>query len=162
MSSFCVCLNRFLLESFRLKEKKMNCYVHPKNEAVGNCTNCGKSICEVCQVEFQGRLVCRNCLALGLGTPLTQVTKDANNAFLIEMLGGFFGFLGIGYLYTGYTNEGLLRLIAWLLYTVIAWVIISLLMVVFVGLLCAPLQLIIQIGVPIWSAYNLKKKILNS
>lgn len=46
--------------------------------------------------------------------------KDPNTAFLIEFVGGFFGLLGLGYFYAGRTNDGVIRLIAWLVYTVIA------------------------------------------
>jgi hypothetical protein len=82
--------------------------------------------------------------------------KDPNTAFLIEMIGGFFGLLGLGYLWIGMTNDGLIRLIVWLVYNIVAWVVIVLLMVVIVGCLCAPIQILIQIGIPIWSAFTLK------
>jgi hypothetical protein len=32
---------------------------------------------------------------------------------LIELVGGIFGLLGLGYLYAGRTNDGLIRLVAW-------------------------------------------------
>ena len=82
--------------------------------------------------------------------------KDPNTAFLIEMIGGFFGLLGLGYLWLGLTNDGLIRLIAWMVYNIVAWIAIVLLMVVVVGCFCAPVQILIQIGIPIWSAYTLK------
>lgn len=40
-------------------------------------------------------------------------TKDPNTAMVIEILAGYFGFLGIGYLYAGRTAAGLLRLFGW-------------------------------------------------
>lgn len=39
--------------------------------------------------------------------------KDPNTAMIIEILAGYFGFLGIGYLYVGKTTAGLVRLIGW-------------------------------------------------
>ena len=39
--------------------------------------------------------------------------KDPNTAMIIEILAGYFGFLGIGYLYVGRTTSGLLRLFGW-------------------------------------------------
>jgi nicotinamide riboside transporter PnuC len=81
-----------------------------------------------------------------------------NTAFLLELIGGFLGLLGIGYLYSGRTNDGVIRLILWIIYDVIAGVTISLLLTVFVGFCCIPVQLVIQIGVPLWSANELKKK----
>ena len=86
--------------------------------------------------------------------------KDPNTAFLIEMIGGFFGLLGLGYLWIGLTNDGLIRLIAWLVYNLVAWVVIVLLMVVVVGCFCVPIQILIQIGIPIWSAFTLKNMMM--
>lgn len=84
--------------------------------------------------------------------------KDPNTAFLIELVGGFFGFLGLGYFYVGRTNDGILRLALFLVYNIIAWIVIVLFSMVIVGLLCIPVQIAIQVGVPIWSASNLKKQ----
>jgi len=137
----------------------MNCYIHAEKEAVGNCTSCGKPICGECAIETQGKLVCRPCLASGKVSTTSQTNKDPNTAFLIELVGGFFGLLGIGYLYVGRTNDGILRLILWIIYDVIAGITITLLISVFVGFLCIPIQLAIQIGVPIWSANNLKNSL---
>jgi TM2 domain-containing membrane protein YozV len=138
----------------------MNCYVHPEKEAVGICTICGKPICSECAVEMQGKLVCRTCLASGRVNPTPSTSKDANTAFLIELVGGFFGLLGLGYLYVGRTNDGILRLIMWLLYNVGAYIAITLLISIFIGVVCCPFQLAIQIGVPIWSATTLKNQLM--
>ncbi len=134
----------------------MNCYIHNENSAVGTCTICGKPICSECAVETSGKLVCRTCLAQGRGVASSQ-PKDVNTAFLLELVGGFFGLLGIGYMYSGRTNDGVLRLVLWIIYDLIAGITISLLIAVFIGVLCIPIQLVIQIGVPLWSANNLKK-----
>lgn len=39
--------------------------------------------------------------------------KDSDLAFLIELVGGLLGFLGLGYIYSGLTNNGLLRLLGY-------------------------------------------------
>jgi len=135
----------------------MKCYLHPDVDSIGTCTSCGKAICSECAVEVQGKLMCRDCLATGKATTRKQ---DPNTAFLIELVGGFFGLLGIGYFYAGRTNDGILRLVLWILYDIIAFVVISLLLAVFVGLLCIPIQLAIQVGVPLWSATTLKNDLL--
>jgi TM2 domain-containing membrane protein YozV len=74
---------------------------------------------------------------------VTRGTKqyDPNTVFLIELVGGFFGLLGLGHLYLGRTNDGILRLVLWLLYDIIAGVTIALLSTVVVGLVCIPFQL---------------------
>ena len=37
----------------------MKCYTHPKTEAVGVCSQCGKGMCNACAVEVGGILYCR-------------------------------------------------------------------------------------------------------
>jgi nicotinamide riboside transporter PnuC len=83
--------------------------------------------------------------------------KDPNTAMIIELVGGLFGLLGIGYLYTGQTEAGLIRLVVWIIYNAIAWIAIVILASFIIGCFCIPVQLIIQIGVPIWSGLTLKK-----
>jgi hypothetical protein len=85
---------------------------------------------------------------------------DPNTAFLIELIGGFLGLLGIGYIYVGRTSEGILRLVLWLLYDVIAAITITALLAVLVGVICIPVQLVIQVVVPLWSATTLKNALL--
>jgi TM2 domain-containing membrane protein YozV len=136
----------------------MKCYVHSDVDPVGTCTSCGRGICGECAVEVQSQLVCRDCLAAG---KVTARQYDPNTAFLIELIGGFFGLLGIGYIYVGRTNDGILRLVLWLLYDIIAAITISLLLAVIVGIVCIPFQLAIQIGVPLWSATTLKNELLS-
>jgi hypothetical protein len=109
-------------------------------------------------VDVNGRLTCRECLARGVAAP--PAAKDANTAFLLELIGGLFGLLGIGYLYVGRTQDGIIRLIAWIAWIAIAWIGISLLSLVLVGILCIPVQIIIQIGIPIWSALSLKNNMM--
>lgn len=133
----------------------MYCYNHAENEAVGSCTSCGRLICNECKVELQGILICRNCLSTGRVT--VNTAKDPSTAFLLELLGGFFGLLGIGYFYAGRINDGVLRIILWIIYNTIAYITIALLLVILVGFACIPFQLAIQIGVPLWSANHLKK-----
>lgn len=105
-----------------------------------------------------------------LGRPSTAVVPSArigpqgdreqriNNAFLIELVGGFLGFLGLGYIYAGRTNDGLIRLIAWWVLIGAMWTAVSLLTIVVIGLCLIPGALIVQFGGPIWSASELKKE----
>lgn len=52
-------------------------------------------------------------------------TKDPNTAMVIEIVAGYFGFLGIGYLYAGRTAAGLLRLFGWWAFIGVAVLLIS-------------------------------------
>lgn len=51
--------------------------------------------------------------------------KDPNTAMVIEIVAGYFGFLGIGYLYAGRTAAGLLQLFGWWAFIVVAVLLIS-------------------------------------
>lgn len=93
----------------------------------------------------------------GYSTP-----KDPDTAFLLELVGTFFGLLGLGYIYVGRTEEGILRLVGWIIYNFIAWIIIIILISFVIGCVCIPFQLGIQIGVALWSATTLKKSMLAS
>jgi len=136
----------------------MKCYVHPDVESVGTCTSCGRAICSECAIDVQGKLVCRDCLA---AREVTTRKYDPNTAFLIELVGGFFGLLGIGYIYVGRTSDGILRLVLWIVYDIIAAITITALIAVIVGVVCIPFQLVIQVCVPIWSASTLKNELLS-
>jgi len=81
---------------------------------------------------------------------------DPNTAFLIEFLAGFFGLLGIGYMYAGRTSDGIVRLVVWLVYIAIAVVIL----LTIIGFICLPVLLAIQVVVPLLSANALKKQLL--
>jgi TM2 domain-containing membrane protein YozV len=88
---------------------------------------------------------------------LNDVDKTA--AFLLEFIPGFFGLMGIGYIYAGDIVGGILRLILWPLFLGIAWTIIAFLMVLLIGLCFVPVMIVIQFLVPIWSAVSLKRKL---
>ena len=97
--------------------------------------------------------------------PFAPPPKDPNTAFLIELVGGLFGLLGLGYFYVGRTNDGVIRLIALIVFDLVAYGIIALLVAVTAGIagcICAPIQLVIQLGVAFWSANGLKNDMLKS
>lgn len=50
---------------------------------------------------------------------MSSQLKDPNTAMIIEILAGYFGFLGIGYLYVGKTTAGLVRLVGWWLLLIV-------------------------------------------
>ncbi len=83
-------------------------------------------------------------------------TKDADTAFLIELVGGVFGLFGLGHLYAGLTNTGIFRLV---LGFVALSVIYFILGVTVVGLCAAPLVWIAQIAIAYFTANDLKLSI---
>ena len=65
------------------------------------CSNCGQPL--AAQVS-----------SLGTGLPTAAaVSPDPNTAFLLEFVLGLFGFLGIGWVYSGRTLLGLVMLVGW-------------------------------------------------
>jgi hypothetical protein len=86
--------------------------------------------------------------------------KDPNTAFLLEFVGGIFCFMGFGYMYAGRSQDGLIRLLLWLIAINVAWIGAWVLASVLVGFLCMPVILIAQIGIPYWSADTLKREMM--
>jgi len=86
--------------------------------------------------------------------------KDPNTAFLIEFVGGFFGLLGLGYFYDGRMNDGVVRLIAWFLVLFGVWLVVGLLSAILIGICLIPFALAMQVGIPLWSANELKKQMM--
>jgi hypothetical protein len=86
--------------------------------------------------------------------PTNDPQRQANIAFTLELVAGWLYFLGLGYLYVGRTNDGLVRLVGW-------WVVLSLSYVVSAHGLCCVAP-ILHVAVPVWSAYTLRKKLLAS
>lgn len=84
---------------------------------------------------------------------------DKSIAFILELVGGIFGFLGIGYMYAGDITQGVIRLIAWFCIVVFAWIVIAVLTAFLIGICFIPFMLIAQIGIPVWSAFSIKKKL---
>ncbi|MGA1848573.1 MAG: hypothetical protein ACMUHB_04455, partial [Thermoplasmatota archaeon] len=82
-----------------------------------------------------------------------------NIAFILELVGGILGFLGIGHMYAGEINNGVLRLIVWMLVLWFSWIIVSLLSVCLIGFFFIPVVLVAQIGIPLWSAFDLKRRL---
>lgn len=76
------------------------------------------------------------------------VESKASTAMLIEVVGGVLGFLGLGNIYAGRANTGIIYLVAW-------WIFIAIevaLMIVLVGICLTPLNLI----VPIYSGLRVR------
>jgi hypothetical protein len=84
-------------------------------------------------------------------------TKDADTAFLIELVGGVLGFMGLGYIYSGLTNTGIVRLGLWLVVSFVSWSIIGCLSFVGIGLCLIPVPIIAQIALAYFSANDLKQ-----
>jgi TM2 domain-containing membrane protein YozV len=93
-------------------------------------------------------------------TPAMVQDQRINNAFILELVGGVLGFLGLGYMYVGRTSDGVIRLVVWWLVIGAMWTTITLLSAVLVGLCLVPLGIAVQLGGPIYSALQLKKLLL--
>jgi hypothetical protein len=90
--------------------------------------------------------------------------KDQDTAFLIELIGGILGFLGVGYIYAGLTNAGLVRLIGYWVVMTLVGVAFSIFAVITFGLgsCLAPVLFIPHVIVAYFSADDLKKSIVSA
>ena len=48
-----------------LTEDEAGCFYHPNKKAVISCSSCGRFLCALCDVEFNGRHLCTSCLEAG-------------------------------------------------------------------------------------------------
>lgn len=48
-----------------LVEGESSCFYHPQKKAVLPCEHCGRFLCSLCDVEFNGRHLCPACLEVG-------------------------------------------------------------------------------------------------
>ena len=44
----------------------MKCYYHDDKEVIAACTECGRFICEACNVNINGKAVCKTCIENGV------------------------------------------------------------------------------------------------
>ena len=87
---------------------------------------------------------------------------DKNIAFILELLGGLLGYLGIGYMFSGQITRGVIRLIIWWIIMIFGWVFVAVLSMLFIGLCLIPFMLAAQIAIPILSAFQIKKELEES
>ena len=78
---------------------------------------------------------------------------------LIFQLGGLLGFLGLGYLYVGRTSDGLIRLVGWWIFIATMWTAVATLTVLVIGVCLWLPAVLVQLGVPVWSAGQLKAEL---
>ena len=88
----------------------MGCNIHPEREAVRRCDKCGQLMCRECFVDFDGRSVCKPCVARALnaapgyyeraGTPRTK----NSNLLIVFILSAL---PGMAHMYMGLMKRGL-------------------------------------------------------
>lgn len=90
----------------------MKCYVHPDVDAVGTCTVCGRSVCQNCAIDMNGKLTCKSCVEKMASQPSGKaiVKKEPVLALLLSLVGGLvIGLLiGLGQIYNGQVRKGII------------------------------------------------------
>ena len=89
----------------------MRCSYHQDREAIGTCTRCGRGVCEECNVPVNGKNVCKNCIGIMAGQ-----NKPQRKEPILSLILSFF-IPGLGQIYNGDTNLGIILIIA----TVASW-----------------------------------------
>lgn len=80
----------------------MKCYYHPENDAVGQCSRCGKFACRTCIEDVGGAMLCTACQRLAEAEAEAEqetetrrtsdkATRNSVAAFALALLGGFGG-----------------------------------------------------------------------
>ena len=111
---FSVLFARWCLPRSQFRATQMKCRVHPNDEAVGACVECGAGVCHHCQVTVQGRIYCRTCVESVLSSRLESrnITeeiklKDPASAAAMSML-----HTGLGQLYNGDIRKGITLIVS--------------------------------------------------
>ena len=48
-----------------LTDQEAGCFYHPTKKAVVACSNCGRFLCSLCDIDFGGQHICSLCIAAG-------------------------------------------------------------------------------------------------
>jgi B-box zinc finger len=67
------------------------CFFHPGKKAVAACTDCGRLLCALCEVAFDGRSICIGCLQTGRSKG--RITDLEDSRFLYDSLALYLAFL---------------------------------------------------------------------
>jgi hypothetical protein len=88
-------------------------------------------------------------------------TVKPGSLFLLEWVGGIFGLLGLGYIYVGRTQEGLVRLVWWVFWLTAVYILIYALPTRVIAVcVCLPVHLVAQVMIPFWLANRFRKQML--
>jgi hypothetical protein len=84
-----------------LTDKEASCFFHPHKPAVIPCASCGRFVCALCDVEFDGQHLCPSCIETGkrkrkiknLENQRTIYDSIALSVAIIPMLVFYFTFI---------------------------------------------------------------------
>lgn len=107
----------------------MKCYSHDERHAVATCTSCGKFICKECNVEINGKSVCKSCIQNNNYTnkSLENLVSPsfAGKSAIILFLLSFFAPLGINYFSLGLKKKGMFFITIFIMYHMFVFSIFS-------------------------------------
>ena len=85
----------------------MNCTKHPDIAAVAFCRTCGKPLCQTCQRQFEGTVVCEDHAPQQIVPPAPRVDTDVSPglAFVLGLIPG------VGAIYNGQYAKGIVHVV---------------------------------------------------
>lgn len=89
----------------------------------------------------------------------TSKRENPNAALWLEFIGGSLGLLGLGQFYAGRIGGGVVRLVAWLILTVLSVFACFNLLTAETGLAGIGVLLFLHFAIPLWSGFSLKRSI---
>lgn len=93
----------------------MTCNYHPKNPAMGQCSNCARPLCPACDHRIRGFAFCQDCIVSGVdmlryqqSRPSSQqVVRKKTSPFIATFLSFFVP--GLGAAYNGQTSKAIVH-----------------------------------------------------
>jgi hypothetical protein len=73
------------------------CFFHPGKKAVAPCAECGRLLCALCEVPFEGHSLCMNCLQTGRSKG--RIANLEGSRFLYDALALYLAFLPILFIF---------------------------------------------------------------
>ena len=131
----------------------MGCNIHPDREAVRRCDKCGQLMCQECHVVFDGKSVCKSCVARALDVSPVYYERARPRAKNCNLLLVFIlsALPGMAHMYMGMMKRGLLIMSS---FFISIWLVAEMHVMLFAFLLA------MICVVAFFDAINIRKRIL--
>ncbi len=90
-------MDRVVMGEHIQEQGQAECFYHPGKKAVVPCAACGRLLCSLCEVPFDGQRLCMNCLRAGQSKG--RIESLENSRFLYDSLALYLAFLPMFFIF---------------------------------------------------------------